>query len=96
MFWDTKALKELDETNKHIEFLEKIQNEHDKKMFEIAQKIEMLINNKPQYLSAEEKERIADLEVKLKKLWELLTEKTPNNKDKLSRVGRRFGGQLTK
>lgn len=37
-------------------------------------------------------DRLADLEVKMSKLWLMLTEKTPNGREKLSRYGRMFGG----
>lgn len=36
--------------------------------------------------------RVADLEVKMAKLWGLLVEQTPRKQDKLSKYGRRFGG----
>lgn len=36
--------------------------------------------------------RVADLEVKMSKLWSLLVEQTPRKQDKLSKYGRRFGG----
>ena len=93
MFWDTKTLKELDDINQHIEFLEKIQKIHEDKMVKIAHDIDLLIARKPDYLSAEEKSRLADLEVKMAKLWSLLVETTPLGKEKLSKIGRRFGGQ---
>lgn len=38
-------------------------------------------------------ERLADCEVKLKKLWDLLTEKTPRGQDKLNKYGKMFGGK---
>lgn len=38
-------------------------------------------------------ERIAELEVKIAKLWLLLTEQSQTGKDRLSKFGRRFGGQ---
>lgn len=38
-------------------------------------------------------ERIAELEIKISKLWSMLTETTVTGKDKLSKFGRRFGGQ---
>jgi len=41
----------------------------------------------PEYAS-----RIADLEVKMAKLWALLVETTPSNKEKLTKFGKRFGG----
>lgn len=37
--------------------------------------------------------RMADVEVKMAKLWSMLTETTPRNKEKLSRFGKMFGGQ---
>lgn len=37
--------------------------------------------------------RVADLEVKMSKLWSLLVEQTPRKQDKLSKYGRRFGGR---
>lgn len=92
MFWDTKALKEIDDINAHIDFLKKIQNEHDKKMIELIHNIDLLMARKPDYLSNEEKARLADLEVKMAKLWGLLIETTPLGKEKLSKFGRRFGG----
>ena len=61
-------------------------------MLETSEKVRDLLARKPDYLSAEEKERITDLEVKMKKLWDLLTEKTPAGKDKLTKFGKRFGG----
>lgn len=39
-------------------------------------------------------ERIADLEIKMTRLWNLLTETTPmSNKTKLSKYGKMFGGK---
>lgn len=38
-------------------------------------------------------ERIAELEVKMAKLWGLLLTVTPKGEDKLTRTGKRFGGQ---
>lgn len=38
-------------------------------------------------------ERIADLEIKMGKLWGMLTDKTPAGGDKLSKYGRMFGGK---
>lgn len=38
-------------------------------------------------------ERIAELEIKMSKLWGLLIEKNIKGEDKLSKFGRRFGGQ---
>ena len=36
--------------------------------------------------------RLADLEIKMAKLWSILIESTPAGKDKLSKYGKRFGG----
>ena len=38
-------------------------------------------------------ERIAELEIKIAKLWSMLTEVSPTGREKLSKFGRRFGGQ---
>lgn len=39
-------------------------------------------------------ERLAELEVKMSKLWSMLTEKTPTGQDKLNRFGRKFSRGL--
>jgi len=93
MFWDTKALKEIDEINRKIDLLEKAKEINDEKMTETALKIERLLATKPDTLSTEEKARLADLEVKMAKLWGLLVETTPLGKDKLSKYGKKFGGK---
>ncbi len=41
-------------------------------------------------------ERLAELEVKMAKLWSLLTTVTPNGQDKLNRYGKLFGGKNLK
>lgn len=38
-------------------------------------------------------QRLADLEVKMAKLWALLLETTPTGKDKLTKMGKFFGGK---
>lgn len=79
-----KEYKELLEIGKstnilkeHIDFLEK----------EYAKTL-----NTPS-ISDKDRERLADLEVKMAKLWGILLETTPKGKDKLTRFGKRFGGQ---
>jgi len=37
--------------------------------------------------------RVAELEIKMSKLWELLLTTTPTGQEKLSRFGKRFGGK---
>jgi len=37
--------------------------------------------------------RVAELEVKMAKLWTMLTTVTPNGQEKLSKAGKRFGGK---
>jgi hypothetical protein len=39
-------------------------------------------------------ERVADLEFKVGRLWQLLTEETPTKKLKLSQTGRVFAGKI--
>jgi len=52
------------------------------------------IDQKPDRLEKDAYERIADLEVKMAKLWSLLTEQNQMGKDKLTKFGRRFGGAM--
>lgn len=54
-----------------------------------------VLNDKLEALKSDPKgmsERVADLEVKMAKLWTLLLETTPRGQDKLSKFGKRFGG----
>ncbi len=51
---------------------------------------------KPNPLDKSAYERIADLEVKMAKLWGLLTEQNAYGKEKLTKFGRKFGGQATR
>jgi len=53
-------------------------------------KIDNLMFNKPNGLSVEENKRLADLEVKMSKLWTMLVEQTPTGKEKLNKFGRNF------
>jgi len=41
-----------------------------------------------------DKERIADLEIKMSKLWDLFVSYTPTKQEKLSKAGQRFGSVL--
>jgi len=52
----------------------------------------IVLQQKPTY-SDDLGARVADLEVKMSKLWNLLTAQTPNGEDKLSKFGKRFGGK---
>ncbi len=61
-------------------------------MLEIAN-LRALIEKKPDKLEKDAYERIADLEIKMAKLWNALLETTPTGKTKLTRFGRMFGGQ---
>ena len=93
MLWDHKEeWIAINENRDDIEKLREYSIEHDKRMEKLAHDIDLLIARKPDYLSVEEKARLADLEVKMAKLWALLVETTPLGKDKLSKIGRRFGG----
>lgn len=86
--FNRRILEKIDECNEHIRILELAQSRNEQAMIETAIKIQDLLARKPDYLSAEEKARIADLEVKLSKLWTLLTTQTPARKeDKLNIAG---------
>lgn len=56
------------------------------------QHIKEELTKKPDLIDKPTLERIADLEVKMAKLWMLLTEKNAYGKDKLTKFGRKFGG----
>lgn len=45
-------------------------------------------------ISEQDKDTLAELSIKMAKLWALLLEKTPNGKEKLSKTGKRYGGKL--
>lgn len=52
------------------------------------QLISINASTKPQNASLEREERIAEIEVKIKKLWDMLTEETPRGRPKLSAHGK--------
>lgn len=85
MFWDTKNQKEIEDMRERI--------------LDLTVKIESLLIageelKSQRNLTKEEQSRLADLEVKMAKLWGLLLETTPNGKEKVSKFGRKFGGQV--
>jgi len=53
----------------------------------------MQLQQKKPESNAELANRVADLEVKMSKLWTLLTETNVQGKDKLSKYGKVFGGK---
>jgi len=69
---------------------------------EIKKEIELLkatidilhneIKQKPNKLEKDASERLAELEVKMAKLWALLVETNTYGKEKLTKFGRKFGG----
>jgi len=50
------------------------------------------LEKKPDKLEKDAYERLADLEVKMAKLWALLVETNTYGKEKLTKFGRKFGG----
>lgn len=89
VFWD--KWKEKDEV---IDSLILTLDSHNERINEIISKIDFLLVSKPENLTKDEQSRLADLEVKMAKLWAILLETTPNGKEKASKFGKRFGGQL--
>lgn len=80
--------------------LEKIKNWvrimifNDLQIISEIKEIKEALAKKPDKLEKDAYERLADLEVKMAKLWSMLTEVNPiTNKEKLSKFGRRFGGK---
>lgn len=72
---------------------------NDKEIERLKEKIEEMqdviqrLGARPEYPPSIN-ERIADLEIKMTRLWNLLTETSPmTQKTKLSRFGRMFGGK---
>jgi hypothetical protein len=51
------------------------------------------LEKKPDKLEKDAYERLADLEVKMAKLWNLLIMQTATGKEKPTKFGRMFGGQ---
>ncbi len=51
------------------------------------------LKNTPKEVTKEYAERLADVEVKVAKLWTLLVEATPKGKDRLTSYGKVFGGK---
>lgn len=87
MFWESKNDKEIESMRERI--------------LDLTVKIEALLIageelKQKQNLTKEENARLADLEVKMAKLWGILLETTPNGKEKASKFGKRFGGQLNR
>ena len=56
-------------------------------------KTNLNLEKKPDKLEKDAYERLADLEVKMAKLWSMLLEVDKFGKEKLSKYGKRFGGQ---
>lgn len=80
MIWDTNK-KELDLMHDRI--------------LNLTSKIEALQLARPDHMTKEQEARLADLEVKMVKLWGLLVTSTPNGQDKLTKHGRLFGSKIT-
>ena len=82
--FDDKIEKEIEEEyKKNIE----------KDLFDLQKKYAELLAKSP-VSTTEYANRIADLEIKMAKLWGMLIEQSPRTgKDKLSNEGKRFGGQ---
>jgi len=90
MKWPWVSRKELEFAHKRID---EVLNDRDL-IIKDLQELEAQKESKP--LSKDNHERLAELEVKMAKLWGLLTEKDLRGKEKLSRQGRLFGGRLDK
>lgn len=59
----------------------------------LAKDLKELQNRKPSSDTSELSNRVADLEIKIAKIWHLAITTTPNGQEKLTKVGRKiFGG----
>lgn len=82
-------------TKRRIKELEELRSSQDEQLYDLRKEIEKISQEKESKpLSKDNHERLAELEVKVAKLWGLLTEKDLRGKEKLSRMGRMFGGKL--
>lgn len=84
-FWDNKNDIEIEQMRERI--------------LELTLKVESILIageelKAQKNLTKDELARLADLEVKMAKLWGILLETTPSGKDKISKFGRKFGGQI--
>lgn len=80
LFWKNKEIKEL---RNEIEILDgKIET------------LTALLDKKPDKIDKDTHERIAELEVKMAKLWSILLESDARGKDKATKLGRLFGRKL--
>lgn len=58
---------------------------------ETIKKIDMLLVTKPEIITPSEEKRLADLEVRMAKLWSVLLEETPSRKEpKITKFGKGF------
>lgn len=83
-------------TKKDLQILEENQSITQEEIFERLAELNKKIEELPLKTPPSTQEfanRVADLEVKMAKLWALLVEYTPRNQEKLSKMGRRFGGK---
>jgi len=86
MFWNN--IKEQEK--KFSEYEEKLK-EYSVKIIELEDKL----RNKPDKMDKDSYERIADLEVKMAKIWAILIEvNTLTGKEKITKIGKKiFGGR---
>ncbi len=59
---------------------------------EMEKRYSLLLAKTPQS-TIEYANRLADLEIKMAKLWSMLTDQSMTGKDKLSKYGKTFGGK---
>lgn len=75
--------------------LQKETKEHIKKIEETITQLSLAIGylKDKKELSEEIGARVAELELKMSKLWALLIDYTPRKQEKLSKFGKKFGGK---
>ncbi len=60
------------------------------------EKIDVLLATKPNTVTPSEEKRLADLEVRMAKLWAILLEETPTGKEKITKFGKNFKTRFRK
>ncbi len=84
------GLEKIKELDNETEVLMKVNEKMERDINILTAQIRTLESRKE--ISVDLGARIAELELKMSKLWSMLLETTPTGKEKLSKFGRKFGG----
>jgi len=78
----------MSEDNKEIK-------QHEEKINKLIEKIDFLLATKPKETKPSDAERLAELEIKMAKLWSLLiSNNNAKKEDRITKEGKKFGSVL--